>query len=241
MADVEVMITLEETKLVSGIAMKVYRKHCPAGQSGQMTREDLKHYGIVGLIEAKKNFDPTKGVPWLKFAAYRIYGAMMDAVRKLPIIRLPQEKYRKVKSLKSARLKLEKRGQNPDTGSIAEELGWTLDEVIAVERLSPTLISMENDRQGEEEIENRTGIVLGDSNSNPEKLHLQEELADIVQKCLKTLTPPNIRFTFVARAMEGLKLKDIAKTFGKSIETVRQWHEKAKQKMKACLKSHGWT
>ena len=119
MTDVHVMVTPEETNLVNRIAGRVYKKYCPAGESGQMMIEDLKHYGIIGLIEAKKNYNSSRGVPWLKFAAYRINGAMIDAIRKLPIIRLPQEKQKKIKALASAKQELMKTGENPNPEKLA--------------------------------------------------------------------------------------------------------------------------
>jgi RNA polymerase sigma factor for flagellar operon FliA len=45
--------------------------------------EDLEGYGQIGLIEASRRFDPTRGVQFKTFAYYRIRGAIYDGIRKM--------------------------------------------------------------------------------------------------------------------------------------------------------------
>src|SRR5687768_18518675 len=44
-------------------------------------REELATAGALGLVEAARRFDDTRGVPFDRFAAQRIRGAILDAVR----------------------------------------------------------------------------------------------------------------------------------------------------------------
>lgn len=44
-------------------------------------RQELARAGALGLVEAAKRFDPSRGVPFDRFAARRIRGAILDAVR----------------------------------------------------------------------------------------------------------------------------------------------------------------
>src|SRR3954468_24258010 len=44
-------------------------------------RDELARAGALGLVEAAKRYDDTKGVPFQRFAAQRIRGAIIDAVR----------------------------------------------------------------------------------------------------------------------------------------------------------------
>jgi RNA polymerase sigma factor for flagellar operon FliA len=46
-------------------------------------KEELVRAGVLGLVEAAHRFDATKGVPFAPFAAQRIRGAILDAVRKV--------------------------------------------------------------------------------------------------------------------------------------------------------------
>jgi RNA polymerase sigma factor for flagellar operon FliA len=45
-------------------------------------REDLISYGILGLLESIRRFQPDKGVPFASYASKRIRGAIIDAIRK---------------------------------------------------------------------------------------------------------------------------------------------------------------
>ncbi len=44
-------------------------------------REELARAGALGLVEAARRFDESRGVPFDRFAAQRIRGAILDAVR----------------------------------------------------------------------------------------------------------------------------------------------------------------
>ena len=44
-------------------------------------RDDLARAGALGLVEAAQRYDEARGVPFDRFAAQRIRGAIIDAVR----------------------------------------------------------------------------------------------------------------------------------------------------------------
>ncbi len=44
-------------------------------------RDELARAGALGLVEAARRFDESRGVPFDRFAAQRIRGAILDAVR----------------------------------------------------------------------------------------------------------------------------------------------------------------
>src|SRR3954468_2894964 len=44
-------------------------------------RDELARAGALGLVEAAQRYDPRRGVPFNRFAAQRIRGAILDAVR----------------------------------------------------------------------------------------------------------------------------------------------------------------
>src|ERR1700761_8983769 len=45
--------------------------------------EDLVHAGVIGLIEACRNYDSTQPAAFSTFAKFRIRGSILDSLRKL--------------------------------------------------------------------------------------------------------------------------------------------------------------
>lgn len=241
MDNVHVMLTPKETSLVRRIASDLYIQFCPAREAGHISKEELYHHGIIGLLEAKGRYDKSRGVPWLAFAAFRIRGAILDQIRVQPMIRLPQEKQKKVKALKQAESELALAGRTIDTNSLADTLGWTVREVHAVAFLSPSIVPVNDGSRYTGDEDGYQGEALTDSGPDPERVVLKREMADVVNTCLEALSPPQDRLVLVGRILEGLKLKELAETLACSMENVRQRQKRAEEKMKTCMESHGWS
>lgn len=64
--------------LIHKIANQVYRQ-----VNAQVDRDDLVSWGITGLLEAMKRFEPGRGAKLATFAYYRIRGAMLDGIGKV--------------------------------------------------------------------------------------------------------------------------------------------------------------
>jgi len=241
MDKVHVMITPKETSLVRGVASEVYSVYCPAGEAGEITKNDLYHYGIIGLLEAKQKYDRSKGVPWLAFAAYRVRGAMLDQFRQQPAIRLPQAPYKNVKALKEARMALAQNGQKVHAKALALRLGWSVEEVHRVSAMIPTLLPVDTESRDDEEEGGLHGVVLPARGDNPEDAAMRREVAELVNRCLEALPSSKDRLVIVSRVLEGLKLREVAETLGCSLENVRQWQKRVEEMMRACMERHGWS
>ncbi len=241
MAEIHQIITRKETAIVRYLAQKVYREFCPAGEGGQIKENDLFHCGIQGLLEARRSFDGSRGIPLLAFAARRIRGAMIDSIRKLPIIRLPQEQQQKVKELEQAKFEISRSGGAPDVNALAEKLGWPTTKVHKVMGLSPSLVPVAGtDSSGAGAGAVPVGTVLVDQRPGPEMAIMKKELAELIRKCLEIIKNKS-RLVLMARYFEELTLREIAATLGCSIEKVRLDQKKAEKKMKTCLEDQGWT
>ncbi len=88
--------------------------------------ENLESAGVLGLVEAAGQFDPSRGVAFTTFAYRRIRGAILDELRRnCP---LPQRMLQQWARIRSASQKL----PLPLTyESIAAATGYTIDEVGA--------------------------------------------------------------------------------------------------------------
>lgn len=224
---------IKEARLVKNIARQVFNRYCPKGDSGSFTMEDLLHYGIIGLLKAKNNYKKDMNVPFLGYAAIRIRGEVMDAVRKSPLVKIPQEKRKQYNILARARNALLNQGKIPNTRDLARYLGWDEDSVIRVETHTAPVTSLDH-RPVYKDI---AGEI---PDGNAEKNVLASDLSKIIQYCLEALGDTTQRLILIARELKEMKLRQVAEQFGWSIEKVRQHQIHAKEKMKKCLEKHGW-
>ena len=226
-------MNIQEERLVKNIALKLYRQYCPRGESGGFTKEDLLHYGIIGFLKAKKGYEEKKGVPFNAYAAIRINGEIMDALRKSPLVRLPQQKRSKVKQLERAKKDLLDKGITPDPDAVSKKLGWDAKEVLKTESLSSSVTSID-DNMG------AINLIYLKSNESIEKKVFNKDLALAIQKCMEQIDDDTDRLVFVARDLKDMTLKQVGIRFGFSIEKARQKHISAKESMKSCLEKNDW-
>lgn len=240
MNKLRVMVTDKETALVKSIARKVFVTYCPLGEAGEMTKADFYHYGMIGLLEAKKRYDRSKKVPWLAFAAYRIRGAMLDQLRQQPAIRLPQGVQQKVKELNAAKAELSRIGAPTDANALAGRLDWTVAEVHDTFAKIPYLVPAETEKSGDNMEREMTEVTLT-AEGSPERSVMKKEAAELVRRCLEGLPSPKDRLVIEARHLEGLKLRELADVLNCSIENVRQWQKRVEALMRDCMARHGWS
>ncbi|MGD0870531.1 MAG: FliA/WhiG family RNA polymerase sigma factor [Bryobacteraceae bacterium] len=89
--------------------------------------EDLISTGVIGLIAAIDNFDPSHNVKLKTYAEYKIRGAILDSLRGLDWA--PRQKRRQAKRIEAAISTAEQRLKRaPDELEIAEELEISLEE-----------------------------------------------------------------------------------------------------------------
>src|SRR5689334_17309916 len=89
--------------------------------------EDLVSTGVIGLISAIDNFDPSHNVKLKTYAEYKIRGAILDSLRGLDWA--PRQKRRKAKQIEAAIAAAEQTLQgSPTEEEIARELGISVQE-----------------------------------------------------------------------------------------------------------------
>ncbi|NOU50817.1 RNA polymerase sigma factor FliA [Pseudoalteromonas sp. JBTF-M23] len=101
--------------------------HLLARLPANIQLDDLVQSGMIGLIEATKNFDASKGASFETFAGIRIRGAMLDEIRRGDWA--PRSVHRKSRMVAEAIAELESLlNREPKDTEIAEKLDITLDE-----------------------------------------------------------------------------------------------------------------
>jgi RNA polymerase sigma factor for flagellar operon FliA len=89
-----------ELDLVDIVARQTARRMSPV-----VTKDDLRSFGREGLLQAARTYDPSRGVPFRRWANVRVRGAMIDGVRQWGT--LPRQAYRELKALEAGDALLE--------------------------------------------------------------------------------------------------------------------------------------
>ena len=114
--DIESVVT-QHASLVKRIAY-----HLKGRLPDTVLVDDLIQSGMVGLLEAAKNFNPTQGASFETYAGIRIRGAMLDEIRRGDWT--PRSVHRKSRDMMEAIRKVENRTLSSATDSeIALEMG----------------------------------------------------------------------------------------------------------------------
>lgn len=101
--------------------------HLMARLPASVLVDDLVQSGMIGLLEAARNFDATKGASFETFAGIRIRGAMLDEMRKGDWV--PRSVHKNSRTIASAIEAVEKQsGENAKEIDVANYLQISLDE-----------------------------------------------------------------------------------------------------------------
>lgn len=101
--------------------------HLLARLPASVQLDDLTQSGMIGLIEAAKNFDGTKGASFETYAGIRIRGAMLDEIRKGDWV--PRSVHKNARMVAQATAELEAElGREVKDVEVAEKLDITLNE-----------------------------------------------------------------------------------------------------------------
>lgn len=114
------------SKLVKKIAFRL-RKKLPSS----VQVEDLLQAGMLGLLNAAENYDASQGASFETYASIRIFGEMLDDMRRTDWI--PRSVHRNTRLLEAAIIRIEnKNGKPAKDAEIAKELGISIEKLHAI-------------------------------------------------------------------------------------------------------------
>ena len=179
----------------------------------QSAYDDLWSAGALGLIEAHKRFDATRGVSFESFAEHRVRGAMLDELRRLD--HLPRRLRSRTDDLKKARQKLGTAlGREATLEEVAQEMNTDLQEVSEMEGLLEPTIPLDSVISSL-----AAGQDLDDEASRREALR---ELSAAIEK-----VPDRLRTVLGLVYLEGLTYSEIGGLLQVSEPRVCQLHSEA--------------
>ncbi len=93
-----------------------------------VSRDDLTSAGLAALVAASRSFDAERGVPFARYAATRVRGAILDELRGIDWA--SRSVRRRARDLESTRAQLAGiLGRVPTNDEVAQALGLTLSEI----------------------------------------------------------------------------------------------------------------
>jgi RNA polymerase sigma factor for flagellar operon FliA len=186
-------------------------------------RDDLMSAGMLGLTEAARAFDDSRGVTFDAFARTRIRGAVLDELRRRdPLSRRARHRSNDVTAVTAsmqARL-----GRVPTDAEVADELGIDDGAVRQARGDLARATSMERSVCVTTVADTATGELLDDS--NPLALILEGELRGYLVDAVAVL-PERLRYVVIAHFFDERELRDIAAELGVSASRVSQMRAEA--------------
>ncbi len=193
--------------------------------------DDLIQVGLMALLEAARQYTPTKGASFPTYASIRIRGAMLDEVRSNDWA--PRSVYRKQRELGAAVQAVENRtGRPAEPQEIATELGVELDEYFRMLNTATTarMFSLDQADPDSEALLDRQV----DRNANPvadiEAEEFQREMAAAIERL-----PGREALVMSLYYDDELNLKEIGAVLEVSESRVCQIHGQALARLRARL------
>ena len=191
--------------------------------------EDLIQAGMIGLLEASRNYDEGQGASFETYAGIRIRGAMLDEIRKNDWA--PRSVHRKARMVAEAVRGIEHdQGRDARDTEIAAVLDMPLQEYYKIlqDNSYHKVLSFEDLGVGDDSIlenmsDNAPGILDG----------LQrEDLQRILSEAIASL-PERERLVMALYYDEELNLREIGAVLGVSESRVSQIHSQAVIRLQA--------
>lgn len=191
-------------------------------------RDELARAGALGLVEAARRYDESRGVPFDRFAAQRIRGAILDAVRAADWA--PRSVRTLARRLESVEQRLATElGRVPVAAEMAAALGMTKKELDRLQdRLFRSVVlALEHEVSDETEEDLTLVDVLCDQSAvqpleELESRELHAYLRDAVE-----LLPERQRLVVVGYFLEGRSSQELARFLGVTESRVSQLRSEA--------------
>ena len=226
----------DQTALIERHAQLVKRigLHLMTRLPSSVQLDDLLQAGMIGLLDAARNYDGSKGASFETYAGIRIRGAMIDEIRRGDWV--PRSVHRNTRRISEAIDIVEQQhGRDAKDSEVARELGVSLDEyhsmlneaacgrIVGIEDLgvSEDVLSSESD---DEEDSNRTFTGFA-------KERFQQALAEGISHL-----PEREALVLSLYYDEEMNLKEIGQSLSVSESRVSQIHSQAMHRLRARMK-----
>jgi len=174
-------------------------------------RDELARAGALGLVEAARRYDAGRGVPFERFAAQRIRGAILDAVRAADWA--PRSVRNLARKLENAEQRLATElGRVPSLDEMSDALGMTRAELnrLRDRMFRSVVLALEHETADDVEKDLTLVDVLVDEHSVEPSAELEtRELHGYLRDAI-SLLPERHRLVIVGYFLEGKTSQQLA-------------------------------
>ncbi len=190
--------------------------------------DDLNSAGLIGLLQALRNYDPACGSSFETYARLRVRGAMLDELRRMDWV--PRTVHEKARKIQETIGQVEQRlGRIPTDIEIAKALNISVEEYSKLlDEIRPaTFICLDAVCALEEgDASSICEVVADPSSDGPLEQASRNELKEIILERLREL--PSVQRKVLALYYgEDLHLREIAELLGLTESRICQIHSQA--------------
>jgi RNA polymerase sigma factor for flagellar operon FliA len=193
--------------------------------------DDLLQAGMLGLLEALRHYDETKGASFETYAGIRIRGHMLDEVRRNDWV--PRSVYRNARMIASAVKDVENRlGRDAKDQEVALELGVSLSEYhdMLNDSAGGHLYGFDDLGVTDDLLKDETLTYAPEPHAQALHADMSTHLAQIIDGL-----PKKERLVLSLYYERDLNLKEIGEVLGVSESRVSQIHSQATHRIKSRL------
>ncbi|WP_335870741.1 FliA/WhiG family RNA polymerase sigma factor [Bacillus sp. 2205SS5-2] len=204
------------------------------GLPKNVSKDDLKSLGLMGLLDALNKFDPTRDLKFDTYASFRVRGAIIDGLRKEDW--LPRSARERAKKMEAKMIEMEQkllRHVRPE--EIANELGIPEEDVYSTlhEQFFASVLSIDEQIQ-KDDSESRTFVIQDEDTILPEDAMVKEEEIVELLNTIKQLTEKE-QIVLSLFYKEELTLTEIGEVLSLSTSRISQIHSKAIVKLRKLI------
>lgn len=206
-------------------------------QNTGLTLEDLINEGNLGLIEAAKRYDHTKGFKFISYAVWWIRQSILKAAAdNSRTIRLPHNRLGEIQKISKASNEFEQKNERTPTADELSDL--TEMDVAKVEmslKMSKKQVSIDAPMSNDDDNNSLVSVLENSDTPDPSDNLLQESLSQDLERTLsylKGMEAEVIRLFYGLGGSSEMTLEEIGNTFGLTRERIRQIKERGLRRLR---------
>jgi len=212
-------------------------------QNTGLTLEDLINEGNLGLIEAAKRYDHTKGFKFISYAVWWIRQSILKAAAdNSRTIRLPHNRLGEIQKINKASSQFEQTVERePTDEELAEMLEMNLEKVQNSRRMSKKQASLDAPMANDDDNNSLISVIEGENNPAPNDSLIHESLSTDIERTLsylKGMEAEVIRLFYGLSGRKEMTLEEIGNHFGLTRERIRQIKERGLRRLRRLSRSN---